>query len=99
MRIEYGDDFVFLFAEKCDTWNWAHRPDSCWPCSELAGHWIQAQWDKNGLTELIVSGQQLDVSVDEFNAFTSDMLKDSLPETHPCWFVCVGQFLETEKVV
>jgi hypothetical protein len=33
-----------------------------------------------------------DVCCDEFNAITSDFLKQKLPQNHPCYFITVGQF-------
>lgn len=65
-----------------------------WPCSEIAGHRLFAQFDSNGLVDLAIDGKDADISRDEFSALCADALKGRLPEDHPARFVAVDQFLD-----
>lgn len=38
------------------------------------------------------SGESYEIAGDEFNAWSSDVLRDVLPRDHPAYEVCVGQF-------
>jgi hypothetical protein len=71
---------------------WADRPGARWPCSELAeASQIVASFDSGGLVDL--DGDDcIDLSGDELNAWTSDVIGEALPTDHPCHFVTVGQF-------
>jgi len=72
---EYGA--VKLWLSRQDTYEWAHRPGNAWPCSQLSGNRLWAEFDRNGdLVEYAINGQH-DVHLDacEFNAITEDFLK------------------------
>jgi hypothetical protein len=60
----------------------------------VRGHRLRADFDRSGsLVDFTLDGRSgPDVPADEFNAITSDMLRDRLPKTHPAYFGCVGQF-------
>ena len=96
MRIRDDGTSVALWASALDTEDWATKPGAEWPCSTLRGRRFFAAFDTNGLCELTVDGDPGDDCADfdahEFNAITSDLLADRLPEDHPCYFVTVGQF-------
>ena len=93
MRFKDHGRAVAIWISKKETRDWAH----CWPCSGLSGRSIKAEFDDNGLLELTVDGKfpydDADFGADEFNAITSDYLYDVLDKDHPCWYVCVGQFM------
>ncbi len=101
MVVETETDFgtVTMLRDSCgidatngQLWDWARRPGDAWPCSELEdADTISAGFDTNGLVELDHPGID-DVASDEFNAWSSDVLGECLPEQHPCHFVTVGQF-------
>jgi len=87
MRVSRGDFGTKLWLSARDTYDWAHRPGASWPCSELSGRPMFAEFD--------LSGDLVDVSTgsmgtadplcpaDEFNAITSDFLRDRFGPDHP----------------
>lgn len=86
---------VTLLVSARETTEWAQR----WPCSQLRGHRLRAEFASNGdLVDYAVDGKwPADILHDEFNALTSDMLRDRLPVTHSAYYGCVGQFDEESK--
>lgn len=96
MRVQVNGSSVTLWASADDTRRWATRPYASWPCSTLRGKRFVASFDRNGLYDLSVNGRSgADIDAHEFNACTSDLLALKLPESHPCHFVAVGQFLSS----
>ena len=94
MKIQISNNNVKLWLSAHETYKWAHRPGASWPCSELSGKRLFAEFDANGLADYRVNGRDsVDISADEFNAITSDFLRPKLQENHPCYFVVVGQFI------
>ena len=93
-QIAIGTTGVSLKVSATETYDWAHRPGAIWPVSQLSGHRFAALFDANGLLDLTVDGRSDtgDVPADEFNAITSDFLRDRLPVDHPAYPVTVGQF-------
>jgi hypothetical protein len=90
-----GEDSCHVDATHEQLYDWAHRPGSYWPCSELASSdGFGASFDSNGVYEYRLETIRLEenLSGDELSAWTSDVLKIALPADHPCYFVCVGQF-------
>ncbi len=80
---------VTLWLSERDTYSWGRR----WPCSTLSDKRVRASFDTNGLFDLAINGStDVDVDINEFNAITSDFLRQKLPKDHACYFVCVGQF-------
>jgi hypothetical protein len=66
---------VKLWLSANDTYKWATRPGSAWPCSELSGHRLFAEFAKGGdLIDMAIDGKSADCSADEFNAITNDFL-------------------------
>jgi hypothetical protein len=61
------------------------RPVSCDYCGARATAHTGSYCQECG--ETLVA-----VPADEFNAITSDFLRDALPPDHPAWFATVGQF-------
>ena len=92
MKTLITDSQIKLWLSANDTYEWAHRAGAWWPCSDLSGKRLFAEFDSNGLVDLAVNGRDAQVTSEEFNAITSDFLRDKLPQDHPAWFVTVGQF-------
>lgn len=95
--VQIREHGVTIEASHGQLYDWAHRPGHAWPCSYLEEvDSVRAGFDANGLVGYL---QQPDpgesgyhVPSDEFNAWSSDVLRDVLPEDHPVYFVAVGQF-------
>jgi hypothetical protein len=68
-------------------WDWAHRPGSSWPCSELARcAEVTARFDPKGdLVDLVVGvlDDEKEISSNELNAWTSDVLRLAGMSDHP----------------
>lgn len=93
MRILINPTTVHLWLSAEDTRKWANRVGSAWPCSQLSGHRLHAEFDTNGLCDLSIDGKTGgDCDANEFNAVTSDYLRAKLPADHPVYFISVGQF-------
>ena len=74
---------VWLSAR--DTEQWATRPGAAWPCSELRGGSVFAEFDRQGdLVDLAINGGrgEQDCSADEFNACLTDHIASRYPD-HP----------------
>ncbi len=77
MRIQRGDYGVKLWLSADDTYNWAHKRGASWPCSQLSGKRLFAEFDSRGdLVDMAVNGGRGEQDCDsaEFNAITSDYL-------------------------
>jgi len=95
MKWQDGGSAITVWLSATDTSEWARQ----WPCSELAGRRIRADFDTNGLLDYTIDGRsrtgaRMWTPVDEFNAVIADSLRGKLPEDHPCYFVVVGQFVD-----
>ncbi len=92
MKTQIAETSVKVWISARETSAWAWRPGKRWPCSFLAGSRLFAEFDRNGLVDMqIDSGRgDQDCPADEFNALTSDFLRDKLPKTHPAYPVAVG---------
>lgn len=97
MRLQDNGTSIAVWISANDTREWANRPSDMWPCSTLAGKRLFAAFDSNGLYDVRVDGDWDDypdeVDGHEFNAIVCDMLRDRLSPEHPCYYVCVGQFV------
>lgn len=86
-------DRVAVTATERQLRAWARRPGMVWPCSALARiEQLRCEFDSGGLLDLTVRNGDDDVPADEFNAWSSDVLRDVLPADHPARFVTVDQF-------
>lgn len=79
MRMEKIGTTVKLWLSTNDTYNWAHRPNTgsfpFWPCSQLAGKRLFAEFDDDDLVNYTVDGKDsVDVPVNEFTAITDDFI-------------------------
>lgn len=92
-----------LDEDGADVWFVANRRgdwiSEAFPTYELAQDELidiaYAAFDTGGLVDLELRPDETqDLSGDELNAWTSDVLAIALTPDHPCWLVCVGQFHE-----
>ena len=77
MRISRTPGGVKLWLSANDTYNWAHKPGAAWPCSQLSGRRLFAEFEANGdLVDMQIDGGrgEQDCDANEFNAITSDFL-------------------------
>jgi hypothetical protein len=80
MRINRNEFGTKIWASRNDTYAWAHRCGSSWPCSTLSDKrlFIETDQDRDGkLIDLEINngrGDQ-DVNGHELNAFIEDALK------------------------
>lgn len=80
---ESGALTIWLSAN--DTYDWAHKLGSAWPCSTLSGNPVVASFGANGdLEDMVVNGGRGDQDIDgtEFNACMSDYIARKYPD-HP----------------
>jgi len=78
MRIKEIAQGRIIWASANNTYDWAHRYRSSWPCSTLSNKRLFIEQDQNGdLVDLVINNgkgnQELDVH--ELNAFIEDALK------------------------
>ena len=92
MRLQIFDSGFNLWLSARDTYDWAHRPNCSWPCSQTSDNRLFVQFDRNGLCDLTMNGKDADMDGTELSAIVADHLRDRLPKEHPCYFVAVGQF-------
>jgi len=94
MRTQITPSSIKLWLSASDTYNWAHKSGAYWPCSEISGKRLFAEFDHNGLVDFALNGKTPDdgPSADEFNAITFDALRPVVPKDHACYPVNVGQF-------
>ena len=95
MRVQRIGNNVKLWLTANDTHKWANRPGATWPCSVLSGRPLYAEFEDGDLVDLHFdphkeNGVEVDcVPSDEFNAITSDFLKNlpnrpkQTPHVHP----------------
>lgn len=76
-RVRVSDKGTTVDLTRADTEAWAKH----WPCSTLAGRSLWAVFEANG--DLVESNVPVDVPADEFNAITSDTLRDAGYPDHP----------------
>ena len=80
MRIKRENGTVKIWASANDTYDWAHRPGESWPCSQLSGHRLFADFQNGDLVDMTIDGKTKDVDSAEFNAFIEDKLGSVNPE-------------------
>jgi hypothetical protein len=95
MRKQITETGVKLWLSANETWQWANSEGERWPCSQLAGSRLFAEFDRNGLCDLAIDGKSGDCDANEFSAIASDFLRGKLPENHPCYFVAVREMGRT----
>ena len=84
MRTSKVGGVTRLWLSARETSEWARRPGASWPCSQITGRPLYAEFDRHGdLIDYRLSGASMDVSCDEFDAITSDFLRAAYGPEHP----------------
>src|ERR1700722_7529464 len=60
MQVKVYETGVRIWLSANDTYRWATRPGSAWPCSELSGKRLFAEFDRNGLCDMSIDGRVQD---------------------------------------
>ena len=76
MRTMKGEWGVKIWVSASDTYAWATRAGSSWPCSTLSGRRVFAEFDSGGdLVDVAVDGKPADdIDGHEFSAMMDDLL-------------------------
>ena len=75
MIIQRTDKTVKLWLSAKDTYDWAHKEGSNWPCSQLSGKSLFAEFYDGDLTDHLIDGNSfVQVDANEFTAITSDFI-------------------------
>lgn len=83
MRIQEYKGTIKLWLSAKNTYDWANRVDESWPCFQLAGKRLFAEFAPNGdLVDIAIDGQIGDCDPNEFCAITSDFIRTRHPN-HP----------------
>ena len=87
MRVKKHDDGYTMWLSVNDTYNWAHRANNSWPCSQLSGKRVRAVVDNNGVFDLYINGiyPLYDIDGNELTAIIGDHLPKDLRQFWPCW--------------
>ena len=85
--IEGGYNGYTMKVSALDSYYWAHRPASSWPCSTLAGKRFVVHVDNNGLYDITVNGKYASDGIDgsELDAIVSDLLPPLYRHLWPVW--------------
>ena len=84
MRVKINQNTVQLWLSANDTADWATRPGQAWPCSDICGHALYAEFDKGGLVSIKIGlGVERTCGSTEFNAIVADYLSGCVPADHP----------------
>ncbi len=74
MRLDKTDMTIKLWLSARDTYKWACISRNSWPCSELAGKRLFAEFNNGNLVDCTVNGLSVDIPRDEFTAITDDFI-------------------------
>lgn len=75
MRIHRTTNNIKIWLSANDTYKWANRKGCRWPCSELSGHRVFAEFEANGdLVDFAIDGKIGDCDSTEFNAIMADFI-------------------------
>ncbi len=83
-------------------------PNVCPDCGEditlqPSGWWSHDRGSTGECWRLSLDGPDddetdtVEIAGDELSAWTSTVLREALPGDHPCWLVCVGQFIGRDE--
>lgn len=92
MKTQIFESGFKLWLSAADTDDWATCPGKSWPCSQLRGKRLFAEFDRNGLCDFAVNGRMADIDGNELTAIVADHIGPKLPKDHPCYQVAVAQF-------
>lgn len=80
VRIEKTDTTIRLWLSAKDTCFWATRTGNSWPCSQLSGKQLYAEFDDGDLVDALITdskGVMMGAPLDEFTAITDDFIKEA----------------------
>jgi len=85
MKIQKNDNGYVLWLSHNDTYNWANKSGSSWPCSMLSGNRLRVIVDSNGLCDITVNGKDTDCDIAELIAVVSDHIPADCRKYWPTW--------------
>ena len=85
MRIQKNDNGYVLWLSANDTYNWAHKSGSSWPCSMLSDNRLMVIVDNNGLCDITINGKDIDCDITELMAIVSDHIPADCKKYWPTW--------------
>ena len=74
-----------LWLSANDTYNWAHRINNSWPCSQLSNNRFFVYVDSNGLCDFTLNGRDGDCDATELSACVADHITEDCKHLWPCW--------------
>lgn len=75
MQHKKTDNTIKLWLSANDTYDWAHKLGASWPCSQLSGHRLFAEFDDGDLVDFTIDGKDYqEIDGQEFTAMTDDFL-------------------------
>ena len=74
MRIKRYGKTVKVWLSANDTYDWVHRAGAAWPCSQLSGHRVFAEFDNGDLVDFTIDGKMKDCDNTEFSAIMADLV-------------------------
>jgi hypothetical protein len=63
-----------LWLSKNETYNWAHRINNSWPCSQLSGNRLFVEFSKGNLIDIAINGKTEDCDNNELCAIVADFV-------------------------
>lgn len=85
IRIDENAKGYTLWLSANDTYRWANRPGSSWPCSDCSGERLAIVVDSNGLCDFTMNGRSADIDGTELEAIVSDHIPPSVRHLWPTW--------------
>ena len=74
MRMEKRGLATKIWLSANDTYNWANKTGNKWPCSQLSGKRLFAEFNGGDLVDITIDGKTgIDVDNNEFNAIIADL--------------------------
>ncbi len=100
MKTQIDSRTAKLWLSADDTSSWSSRPRCSWPCSQLSGRRLFAEFDSNGLLDFAIdSGRgEKDCDGNELSAICCDHLVRVLSPNHPAFDVAVRQFASEKQL-
>ena len=94
MRMQVYDRTVKVWLSANDTYDWAHKSGASWPCSQLSGRRVFAEFCGGDLVDVSFDGGRGEQDCDgtEFNACFADHIARRLPKDHPDFDILVTRF-------
>jgi hypothetical protein len=77
MKIKKTGNGIKIWSSERDSWRWANKPGSVWPCSSLADKRIYVELSPDGdIVDIKINGKQKGrIDDHELKSFINDILK------------------------